>query len=139
MAFFDKIKQGLAKTKANIDSALNSVFAVFREVDEDLLEELLAVEVDEAVLVTAEAAGDPVEDDADARVVQGLDHLLVFIDTDFTVKRIGGVAALGNIVVLRIVAPGVGIAVVRSKLFNPKSYPATRRYFCHSSPAPTPI
>ena len=41
MAFFDKIKQGLAKTKANIDSALNSVFAVFREVDEDLLEELL--------------------------------------------------------------------------------------------------
>lgn len=41
MAFFDKIKQGLAKTKSNIDSALNSVFAVFREVDEDLLEELL--------------------------------------------------------------------------------------------------
>ena len=41
MAFFDKIKQGLAKTKANIASALNSVFAVFREVDEDLLEELL--------------------------------------------------------------------------------------------------
>ena len=41
MEFFDKIKQGLAKTKANIDSALNSVFAVFREVDEDLLEELL--------------------------------------------------------------------------------------------------
>ncbi|MBR4878601.1 MAG: signal recognition particle receptor subunit alpha, partial [Clostridia bacterium] len=41
MAFFDKIMQGLAKTKSNIDSALNSVFAVFREVDEDLLEELL--------------------------------------------------------------------------------------------------
>lgn len=41
MGFFDKIKQGLAKTKANIDTALNSVFAVFREVDEELLEELL--------------------------------------------------------------------------------------------------
>ena len=41
MAFFDKIKQGLAKTKANIDTALNNVFAVFRGVDEDLLDELL--------------------------------------------------------------------------------------------------
>lgn len=41
MGFFDKIKQGLAKTKANIDSALNNVFAVFRGVDEALLEELL--------------------------------------------------------------------------------------------------
>ena len=41
MGFFDKIKQGLAKTKATVDSALNAVFATFREVDEDLLEELL--------------------------------------------------------------------------------------------------
>ena len=41
MGFFDKIKQGLAKTKASVDSALNAVFATFREVDEDLLEELL--------------------------------------------------------------------------------------------------
>ena len=41
MGFVDKIKQGLAKTKASVDSALNAVFATFREVDEDLLEELL--------------------------------------------------------------------------------------------------
>ena len=41
MGFFDKIKQGLAKTKASVNSALNAVFATFREVDEDLLEELL--------------------------------------------------------------------------------------------------
>ena len=37
MGFFDKIKQGLAKTKASVDSALNAVFATFREVDEDCL------------------------------------------------------------------------------------------------------
>ena len=41
MGFFDKIKQGLAKTKASVDSALNAVFATFRAVDEELLEELL--------------------------------------------------------------------------------------------------
>ena len=40
MGFYDKIKAGLKKTKENANSMLNSVFATFRQVDEDLLEEL---------------------------------------------------------------------------------------------------
>ena len=40
MAFFDKIRQGLKKTKEQTGSALNSVFAAFRTVDEDLLADL---------------------------------------------------------------------------------------------------
>lgn len=40
MVFFDKLKQGLGKTKKTIDDKINNVFANFRKVDEDLLEEL---------------------------------------------------------------------------------------------------
>ena len=38
MGFFDKLKQGLGKTKKTIDDKINNVFANFRKVDEDLLE-----------------------------------------------------------------------------------------------------
>ena len=40
MGLYDKIKAGLKKTKENANSMLNAVFATFRQVDEDLLEEL---------------------------------------------------------------------------------------------------
>ena len=40
MGFFDKLKQGLNKTKISIDDKINNVFSNFRKVDEDLLEEL---------------------------------------------------------------------------------------------------
>ena len=40
MSFFNKLKEGLAKTKGNIDEKINNVFANFRKVDEELLEEL---------------------------------------------------------------------------------------------------
>lgn len=40
MGFFDKIKQGLKKTSDAVNHSLDSVFAAFVKVDEDLLEEL---------------------------------------------------------------------------------------------------
>ena len=40
MGFFDKLKQGLGRTKNSIDEKINNVFSVFRKVDEELLEEL---------------------------------------------------------------------------------------------------
>ena len=40
MGFFDKLKQGLGKTKSSIDEKINNVFSVFRKVNEELLEEL---------------------------------------------------------------------------------------------------
>ncbi len=40
MGFFDKLKQGLGKTKNSIDEKINNVFSVFRKVDEELLDEL---------------------------------------------------------------------------------------------------
>lgn len=40
MGFFDKLKQGLSKTKNSFNEKLNDVFSNFRKVDEELLEEL---------------------------------------------------------------------------------------------------
>ena len=40
MGFFDKIREGLKKTKSNVEENINSVLAVFRKVDDELLEEL---------------------------------------------------------------------------------------------------
>ena len=40
MGFFDKLKQGLSKTKESFNEKVNNVFKNFRKVDEGLLEEL---------------------------------------------------------------------------------------------------
>ena len=40
MGFFDKLKQGLGRTKESIGEKMNNVFSSFRKVDEQLLEEL---------------------------------------------------------------------------------------------------
>ena len=40
MSFFDKIKQGLKKTKESTANSFNAVFATFRTVDEELLSDL---------------------------------------------------------------------------------------------------
>lgn len=40
MGFFEKLKQGLNKTKESFDSKINNVFSNFRKVDEELLDEL---------------------------------------------------------------------------------------------------
>ena len=40
MGFFDKLKNGLAKTKAGFTDGINNIFANFRTVDEELFEEL---------------------------------------------------------------------------------------------------
>ena len=40
MGFFDKLKQGLSKTKSSFDEKLNNLFSNFRKVDEELLDEL---------------------------------------------------------------------------------------------------
>ena len=48
MGFFDKLKNGLNKTKTSFDEKMNNVFSGFRKVDEELLEEL------EEVLILSE-------------------------------------------------------------------------------------
>ena len=43
MGFFDKLKNGLNKTKTSFDEKMNDIFSNFRKVDENLLEELEAL------------------------------------------------------------------------------------------------
>ena len=40
MGFFDKLKQGLGKTKSTFDEKINGIFSNFRKIDEDFLDEL---------------------------------------------------------------------------------------------------
>ena len=40
MGFFDKLKQGMNKTKSAFDEKINNVFKSFRKVDEEFLDEL---------------------------------------------------------------------------------------------------
>lgn len=40
MSFFEKLKNGLNKTKENLDKNLNNLFSKFKKIDEDLIEEL---------------------------------------------------------------------------------------------------
>ena len=40
MAFFEKIRNGLRKTRNKIGDMINSIFSSFREVDEEMLDEL---------------------------------------------------------------------------------------------------
>ena len=40
MGFFDKLKNGLGKTRNSLNDKINNVFSTFRKVDEELLEEL---------------------------------------------------------------------------------------------------
>ena len=52
MGFFDKLKNGLNKTKTSFDEKINNVFSEFRKVDEELLEEL------EEVLIMSDVGTD---------------------------------------------------------------------------------
>ena len=47
MGFFDKLKQGLSKTKSSFDEKINNVFSNFRKVDEELKEK-----IEEALIMT---------------------------------------------------------------------------------------
>ena len=40
MGFFDKLKNGLGKTRTSINERINNVFSSFRKIDEEMLEEL---------------------------------------------------------------------------------------------------
>ena len=52
MGFFDKIKEGLKRTRENVSSGFNSIIANFRKVDEEFLDELLELLITAAVSYT---------------------------------------------------------------------------------------
>ncbi len=76
MGLLDKIKQGLSKTKNNISDGFNSIFANFRKVDEDLLDELLDLLLAADVGVeTSETVIDTLRDTAKLKKIEDADSL----------------------------------------------------------------
>lgn len=76
MGLFEKIKQGLLKTKSNISDGFNSVFATFRKVDEDLLDELLDVLITADVgLETSEEIIDTLRKNAKLKKIEDAEGL----------------------------------------------------------------
>ncbi len=93
MGFFEKIKQGLQRTKQSIGDGLNGIFATFRKVDEAFLEEL------EELLILADVGFETTEKIIDAlrnrakkenidsaeKLRQALEEILVeFMEGDHT-------------------------------------------------------
>ena len=78
MGFFSKIKESLSKTKQNISDGLNELFANFRKVDEEFLEEL------EEILLLADVGFETTE-----RIIEELRHVakLEKIENAETLKK----------------------------------------------------
>ena len=55
---------------------------------------------------------DHIHDDPESVAVEGLDHLLQFPDADRAVAGVGSIAAVGDVVVDRVIAPVEGVGVV---------------------------
>ena len=67
MGFFDKLKDGLKKTKEAVFGQVNEVIKVFRKVDEELLEEL------EEIMIASDmgvATTEKIIDEATARPIR---------------------------------------------------------------------
>jgi fused signal recognition particle receptor len=76
MGLLDKIKQGLSKTKNNISEGFNSIFANFRKVDEDLLDELLDLLLSADVgIETSETIIDTLRENAKLKKIEDADSL----------------------------------------------------------------
>ena len=122
MGFFEKIKQGLKRTKDSIGDGLNGIFATFRRVDEDLLEEL------EELLILADVGFETTEkiitalrDRAKKENIDSADHLRKTLN-DILVEFMAGDHALHldtkPSVVLVVGVNGVGKTTTIGKYAN---------------------
>ena len=85
MGFFDKLKQGLAKTRNAVVAQMDSLFKSFVAIDEDMLEEL------EEILISADVGV--------ATASEILDKLRDVIATEGLTKASEAKEALGNILI----------------------------------------
>ncbi len=85
MGFFEKIRQGLKRTKDSIGDGLNGIFATFRKVGEELLEELeeLLILADVG-FETTEKIIDALRDRAKKENIDSPDHLRTALEEILT-------------------------------------------------------
>ncbi len=91
MGFFEKIKSGLTKTKENIQNGLNGIFANFRKVDEDFLDELLELLLlSDVGFETAEGIIDELRNRAKLEKIEDAENLKLVLRDIIAEKMTGG-------------------------------------------------
>lgn len=121
MGFFDKLKQGLSKTKAAFAEKVDNVFANFRKVDEELMEELeeALISADVGVNTSVEII-DRLRDAAKHKNITDADALkdeLKFIISEMMDKPSAVSENIGNLeIILVIGVNGVGKTTSIGKL-----------------------
>ena len=120
MGFFEKIKQGLKKTKESFSEGMNGIFANFRKVDEDLLEELEEILImSDVSFETAEEIISTLRDRAKKEKIESADDLKAALCEILTEKMSGDNAlkiSTKPSVVLVVGVNGVGKTTTIGKL-----------------------
>ena len=86
MGFFDKLKNGLNKTKTSFDEKMNDIFSNFRKVDENLLEELEEALIMSDVGANTSATIINIKDEQGVREALRKEIQEIFDATDNTLK-----------------------------------------------------
>ncbi len=122
MGFFDKIKAGLTKTKENIQNSLNSIFASFRKVDEEFLDELLELLIlSDVGFETAESIIDELRQKAKLDKIEDANVLKTVLRDIIAEKMTGGnelnIGTKPSVIVV-VGVNGVGKTTTIGKLAN---------------------
>ncbi|MBE6895626.1 MAG: signal recognition particle-docking protein FtsY [Ruminococcaceae bacterium] len=122
MGFFDKIKAGLTKTKENIQNSLNGIFATFRKVDEEFLDELLELLLlSDVGFETAESIIDELRNKAKLDKIEDANVLKTVLRDIIAEKMTGGNELNINTspsVIVVVGVNGVGKTTTIGKLAN---------------------
>ena len=122
MGFFDKIKAGLTKTKENIQNSLHSIFASFRKVDEEFLDELLELLIlSDVGFETAESIIDELRQKAKLDKIEDANVLKTVLRDIIAEKMTGGnelnIGTTPSVIVV-VGVNGVGKTTTIGKLAN---------------------
>ena len=125
MGFFDKLKQGLNKTKTSFEEKMNNVFSNFRKVDEELLEELeealimsdVGVETSTKIVskLRDRVKHEKIESTEDLKEIIIDELFIIYVNEDVLVNKIN-FQENGPTVVLFVGVNGVGKTTTIGKL-----------------------
>lgn len=122
MGFFEKLKNGLAKTKSGFTEGINNIFANFRTVDEELFEELEETLVlSDVGFETTELILDTLRDKVKKENISDVDIIkekLVEIITEILSKNDNTIDTDGKTMIIVVGVNGVGKTTSIGKIAN---------------------
>ena len=122
MGFFEKLKNGLAKTKSGFTEGINNIFANFRTVDEELFEELEETLIlSDVGFETTELILDTLRDKVKKENISDVDIIkdkLVEIITEILSKNDNTIDTDGRTMIIVVGVNGVGKTTSIGKIAN---------------------